>query len=109
MSVYVGSQINHVLNCLAQGVNEDMTAKGSIDLGMDRLPTLNSDVSDRNRTSPIAFTGNKWEFRGVGAPQALGGPLTVMLPFGARESSASVRRWSRVSSAGRTWPTRRWP
>ena len=79
MSVYVGSQINHVLNCLAQGVNEDMTAKGSIDLGMDRLPTLNSDVSDRNRTSPIAFTGNKWEFRGVGAPQALGGPLTVML------------------------------
>ncbi|RKJ77493.1 MULTISPECIES: glutamine synthetase III [unclassified Pyramidobacter] len=79
MSVYVGSQIDRALNGLAQGLNEDMTAKGSIDLGLDRLPTLNRDVSDRNRTSPIAFTGNKWEFRGVGAPQALGGPLTVML------------------------------
>ena len=79
MSVYVGSQIDHALTSLSKGVAEDMSTKTLLDLGMDRLPNVDADVSDRNRTSPIAFTGNKFEFRAVGAPQALGGPLTILL------------------------------
>ncbi len=79
MSVYVGALLDHILSNIAKGINEDVSAKGFLDLGMHRLPSLDIDASDRNRTSPIAFTGNKWEFRAVGAPQALGGPLTILL------------------------------
>lgn len=83
MSVYVGTLLDHTMSNIAKGLSEDISAKGLIDLGMDRLPTVFRDMSDRNRTSPIAFTGNKWEFRAVGAPQALGGPLTILLAIWA--------------------------
>ena len=79
MSVYVGSLIDRTVNNISSGLSQDMSAKNIIDLGMARLPNLNADPSDRNRTSPIAFTGNKWEFRAVGAPQSLAGPLSVLL------------------------------
>lgn len=79
MSAYVGAQIDSAINHIVKGDSDEVSTKASLDLGMDRLPILDIDVSDRNRTSPIAFTGNKWEFRAVGAPQALGGPLTILL------------------------------
>ncbi len=79
MSVYVGSLLDHVLSNIASEVPSDVAGKGHLDLGMHRLPNLDIDVCDRNRTSPIAFTGNKWEFRAIGAPQALGGPLSILI------------------------------
>lgn len=83
MSVYVGSRINSVLNALSKGVAEDPSSRTLLDLGMGRLPHMDVDGTDRNRTSPLAFTGNKFEFRAVGAPQALGGPLTILLALWA--------------------------
>ena len=79
MSAYVGSLIDSTVSNIANGVAQDMSGKNLLDLGLSRLPTLNADASDRNRTSPIAFTGNKWEFRAVGAPQSLGAPLAAVL------------------------------
>ena len=83
MSVFVGSLIDHAMSSIAKGVMEDISARDLIDTGLDRLPNISRDMSDRNRTSPIAFTGNKWEFRAVGAPQALSGPLTILLALWA--------------------------
>ncbi|MGI6076497.1 MAG: glutamine synthetase type III, partial [Pyramidobacter sp.] len=79
MSVYVGSHIDRVLSALSKGVTEDLSSRTLLDLGMGRLPNMDVETTDRNRTSPLAFTGNKFEFRAVGAPQALGGPLTLLL------------------------------
>ncbi len=83
MTVYLGDVIEQVMANLAKGVNQEVPGKSLIDLGMDRLPSLDTDNTDRNRTAPIAFTGNKWEFRAVGAPQALSGPLTILLAIWA--------------------------
>lgn len=83
MSVFLGSVLDHAMSNIAKGMTDDISAKGMLDIGLDRLPTVSRDMSDRNRTSPIAFTGNKWEFRAVGAPQALGGPLTILLAIWA--------------------------
>ena len=49
-----------------------------MDLGIARLPKFNKDATDRNRTSPFAFTGNKFEFRAVGSSQNISTPLMVI-------------------------------
>ena len=53
-------------------------AKGTLTVGVDVLPPLPKDAGDRNRTSPFAFTGNRFEFRAVGASQSIAGPLVAM-------------------------------
>ncbi len=83
MSVFVGSLLDHAISNIAKGLTEDISARELIDTGLNRLPNISRDMGDRNRTSPIAFTGNKWEFRAVGAPQALGGPLAILLAIWA--------------------------
>jgi glutamine synthetase len=103
MSVFVGSLLDHVMSNIAKGMTDEISAKELLDTGLDRLPTISRDMSDRNRTSPIAFTGNKWEFRAVGAPQALSGPLTILLAIWAegieRFSSALKARIDAGSEA----------
>ncbi|MCF4150761.1 glutamine synthetase III [Dethiosulfovibrio sp. F2B] len=79
MSVYLGDLLTQILDNIEKGLPDKMPSRSLIDLGLNRLPAVVADNSDRNRTSPIAFTGNKFEFRAVGAPQALAGPLTVLL------------------------------
>lgn len=79
MSVYLGEVLNRILDRIEEGLPESIPSKGSIDLGLNRLPEIKADNTDRNRTAPIAFTGNKFEFRGTGASQSLGGPLTMLM------------------------------
>ncbi|NLH95486.1 MAG: glutamine synthetase type III [Synergistaceae bacterium] len=79
MSVYLGEVLNRILDRIEEGLPESIPAKGSIDLGLNRLPEIKADNTDRNRTAPIAFTGNKFEFRGTGASQSLGGPVTMLM------------------------------
>lgn len=79
MSVYLGEVLTHILENIGKGLPEKVPSRSLIDLGMNRLPSVLAENSDRNRTSPIAFTGNKFEFRAVGSPQAISGPLTVVL------------------------------
>ena len=79
MSVYLGEVLNQILDRIEEGLPESIPSKGSLDLGLSRLPEIKADNTDRNRTAPIAFTGNKFEFRATGAPQAIAGPVTMIM------------------------------
>ncbi len=78
MSVYLGDQLEAVFNQLKKGTPTDSKAKSIMHLGVDSLPTFAKDAGDRNRTSPFAFTGNRFEFRAVGASASVAGPLVAM-------------------------------
>lgn len=79
MSVYLGDKLFEVVDAIIKG-NPIIDNKQSIKLqiGVSTIPELPRDDSDRNRTSPFAFTGNKFEFRAVGASQSIGWPNTVL-------------------------------
>ncbi|MCX5787416.1 MAG: glutamine synthetase III, partial [Elusimicrobia bacterium] len=78
MSVYLGEYLDKLLNELEKGTPESEETRAALDHGLKRLPQLALDNSDRNRTSPIAFTGNKFEFRAVGSSQNCSEPATVL-------------------------------
>lgn len=78
ISVYLGSQLEEIFNQISQGKVLDFSHAGAMDLGVDTLPVLAKDPGDRNRTSPFAFTGNRFEFRAVGSGQSVSGPLVAM-------------------------------
>ena len=79
MSIFLGSQLADIFEQLAQsGAATTSKQSGLMHLGVETLPQLPKDAGDRNRTSPIAFTGNKFEFRAVGASQSIAFPLTVL-------------------------------
>jgi len=78
MSVYLGSQLEDVFNQILSGRLEGSAEAALMSLGVDTLPELNKDPGDRNRTSPFAFTGNRFEFRAVGSSQSVAGPLVVL-------------------------------
>lgn len=59
--------------------------KGLLRIGVDVLPNISRDTTDRNRTSPVAFTGNKFEFRMPGSSQSVAGPNTVLNTIMAEE------------------------
>ena len=79
MSVYLGSQLEELFNQIANGeISDNYSHKGKLEFGVDTLPPLSKDAGDRNRTSPFAFTGNRFEFRAVGSSQSVSGPLIVL-------------------------------
>ncbi|MEB3234128.1 MAG: glutamine synthetase III [Cyanobacteriota bacterium] len=78
MSVYLGSQLEEVFSQIQSGRLSGSAGKALMSLGVDTLPDLNRDPGDRNRTSPFAFTGNRFEFRAVGSGQSVAGPLVVL-------------------------------
>lgn len=78
MSVYLGTQLEQVFEQIKTGTVSESKQKGVMDLGVDVLPQLTKDAGDRNRTSPFAFTGNRFEFRAVGSNQSVSGPLIVL-------------------------------
>jgi glutamine synthetase len=78
MSVYLGTQLEEVFEQIKTGSVTDSKQKGVMDLGVAVLPELTKDAGDRNRTSPFAFTGNRFEFRAVGSNQSVAGPLIVL-------------------------------
>jgi len=78
MSAFLGAQLNHILDAIEKGDVANVSIQGIIDLGIGNLPRIEKDATDRNRTSPFAFTGNKFEFRAVGSSQPIGLPLTVI-------------------------------
>lgn len=78
ISVYLGEDIEQVLFSIANGEKYIEKGKSSMDLGAFVLPKLRKDATDRNRTSPFAFTGNKFEFRMVGSSFSCADPNTVI-------------------------------
>jgi len=79
MSVYLGSQLEELFNQIANGsMSDNYSHSGKLEFGVDTLPPLSKDAGDRNRTSPFAFTGNRFEFRAVGSSQSVSGPLIAL-------------------------------
>lgn len=78
VSMYLGEQLMEILEQIEKGTKGRSRVGGTIELGVTSLPVLPRHATDRNRTSPMAFTGNKFEFRAVGSQQSCAGPNVVM-------------------------------
>ncbi len=78
MSVFLGKRLTDILNDIKEGKEIKKTKEFIIDLGISKLPSILRDNTDRNRTSPFAFTGNKFEFRAVGSAASISMPNTVL-------------------------------
>jgi len=78
VSVFLGDQLSDIFDQLAAGGAKSSKKGGELKLGVSTLPPLPKDCTDRNRTSPFAFTGNRFEFRMVGSTQSTAGPMFVL-------------------------------
>jgi glutamine synthetase len=78
ISIFLGAELDKAFGAIESGAERATTEKGFLGLGTPVLPPLPLDGGDRNRTSPFAFTGNKFEFRALGASMTLGLPNTVL-------------------------------
>jgi glutamine synthetase len=78
ISIFLGDQLTDVFEQIKGGGAKSSKAKSSLNIGVDVLPTLPKDAGDRNRTSPFAFTGNRFEFRAVGSSQSIGASILTL-------------------------------
>ena len=78
LSVFLGDQLTSILDTIEKGKKSEVSRQDIVDLGVARLPVVNKDMTDRNRTSPFAFTGNKFEFRAVGSSQNISTSIAVI-------------------------------
>ncbi len=78
ISIFMGEELQAVLESIKNGTHYDDVTKKKMTLGVDALPPIPKDSTDRNRTSPFAFTGNRFEFRSVGSSLSISGPNTVL-------------------------------
>ena len=78
ISMYLGDQLSDVIDQLEKGEPKSNRHGGTLRIGVDTLPPLPQDATDRNRTSPFAFTGNKFEFRAPGSSQSCSGPNVIL-------------------------------
>jgi glutamine synthetase len=98
LSIFLGEQLADVFEQIVQdGGATSSKTKGKLTVGVDTLPELPKDAGDRNRTSPFAFTGNRFEFRAVGSGQSIAGPMVAIntivaesLDYIANELEAAV-------------------
>lgn len=106
ISIFLGEQLQDVMDQLEKGPPKSTKSGGFMEIGVSVLPKLPRDPGDRNRTSPFAFTGNKFEFRAVGASQSVAGPNTVLntivaesLDFIATNLEAAVKSGKDLNKA----------
>ena len=85
VSIFLGDELTSILDSLEKREEYDNTDAGEFEIGVAVLPHFPRDISDRNRTSPFAFTGNKFEFRMVGSSLSIAGPNTVLNTIVAEE------------------------
>ena len=78
ISIFLGDQLADVFEQVEKGGATTSKHAGTLTIGVDTLPPLPKHAGDRNRTSPFAFTGNRFEFRAVGSSQSIAGPLVVL-------------------------------
>jgi glutamine synthetase len=78
ISIFLGDQLDDIVNQIEKGATSRSKKGGTMELGVSVLPPLPKDATDRNRTSPFAFTGNKFEFRAVGSTAAIYFPNTIL-------------------------------
>ena len=78
VSVFLGDELTAILDAIIQGTEYVDVTKRRLEIGVDTLPEIPQDTTDRNRTSPLAFTGNKFEFRMLGSSQSIASPSAVL-------------------------------
>ncbi|KQW43968.1 glutamine synthetase [Nocardioides sp. Root1257] len=78
ISIFLGDQLADVFDQIAKGGATHSKERGTLMIGVDTLPNLTQDPGDRNRTSPFAFTGNRFEFRAPGSLQTVAAPMVVI-------------------------------
>jgi glutamine synthetase len=78
ISIFLGAELEKIFNAIETGSGDAATPQSYLELGANVLPRLPKHGGDRNRTSPFAFTGNKFEFRALGSSMSLGLPNTVL-------------------------------
>ena len=85
LSVFLGDDLNGVVESIISGTPYKDAGKRTLEIGVDVLPSIPQDNTDRNRTSPMAFTGNKFEFRMLGSSQSISGPNIALNTIMAEE------------------------
>ncbi len=90
ISIFLGDQLTDIFDRIASGKGGSGRKAGTLELGTPVLPPLPRHAGDRNRTSPFAFTGNKFEFRAVGSSQSISFPITVLNTIVAESIDALV-------------------
>ena len=85
LSIFLGDELTAVVESIINGTNYTDPEKSVMRIGVDVLPSIPKDTTDRNRTSPIAFTGNKFEFRSLGSSQSIAGPNIALNTIMAEE------------------------
>jgi glutamine synthetase len=78
ISVFLGEQLEDIFEQIRTGGAKSSKSKGTLEVGVDTMPKLAKDPGDRNRTSPFAFTGNRFEFRAPGSSQSITGPMVAL-------------------------------
>ena len=87
VSMFLGDELTAILESIENDTAYDIHRKSVMEIGVDVLPKFAKDATDRNRTSPFAFTGNKFEFRSVGASHSVSGPNLTLNTIVAEELS----------------------
>ena len=85
ISVFLGDELTAILDSIVQGTEYVDITKKKLRIGVDAMPDIPQDTTDRNRTSPLAFTGNKFEFRMLGSSQSIASPNVVLNTIMAEE------------------------
>lgn len=97
ISMFVGEELGAILESIESGKSYEGSGRTTIDIGATSLPNLPKDTTDRNRTSPFAFTGNKFEFRMAGSSQNTASPCYVLNTIVAEELIAFADRLEKAS------------
>ena len=87
ISVFLGDELTAIVDSIINDTKYVEQGKKTLSIGVDSLPAIPQDTTDRNRTSPLAFTGNKFEFRMLGSSQSISGPNTALNTIMAEELS----------------------
>jgi glutamine synthetase len=98
VSIFLGAQLEDIVEQLEKGSASSSKQGGKLELGVTTLPILPKDATDRNRTSPFAFTGNKFEFRAVGSSVPIYWPQTVLNTIVAESLSIIADKLDKLKS-----------
>ena len=104
ISIYLGDQLADVIEQLEKGAPKNSKHAGKMTIGVDALPPLPKDATDRNRTSPFAFTGNKFEFRAPGSSQSCADPNIILNTVVAEAFTRIADELNKSGTVGKAKP-----
>ena len=103
LSIFLGDELSAVVDSIINDTDFQSTGKRTLKIDVDSLPAIPQDNTDRNRTSPMAFTGNKFEFRMLGSSQSISGPNITLNTIMAEELEQFGTSWRYPGTSRPTW------